>query len=71
MMYVIDTSVVVKWFIEEKDSNKAIKILEYYKLGELTIVAPDLVIYEFVNVLRYNRSFSKTEKKECLIAYLI
>jgi len=65
-MYVIDTSVVVKWFVEEKDSNIALEILEYYRLGKFTIIVPDLLVYEFVNVLRYNKSFNRSEKKECI-----
>jgi predicted nucleic acid-binding protein len=53
MMYVIDTSVVVKWFVKEKDSDVALEILEHYRSGNFTIIVPDLLIYEFTNVLRY------------------
>jgi len=66
MMYVIDTSVVVKWFVKEKDRDVALEILEYYRSGNFTIIVPDLLIYEFANVLRYNKSFNKIEKKECV-----
>jgi len=66
MMYVIDTSVVVKWFVKEKDSDVALEILEHYRSGNFTIIVPDLLIYEFTNVLRYNKSFNKIEKKECI-----
>ncbi len=65
-MYVIDTNIVVKWFADEEYSNKALTILDNYKLGKFNITIPDLLIYEFVNVLRFNKSFNSDEKKDCI-----
>ena len=37
-MSVIDTSVVIKWFIDEVDSEKAIRLREEYRVREREIV---------------------------------
>jgi len=50
---VIDASVVAKWFIPEEDSDKASKIMRKYSDGKIDLYAPDLLIYEVANVLRY------------------
>jgi predicted nucleic acid-binding protein len=50
---VIDASVAAKWFIPEEDSDKASKILQEYADGKIELYAPDLLIYEVINVMRY------------------
>ncbi|MBS7626477.1 type II toxin-antitoxin system VapC family toxin [Candidatus Bathyarchaeota archaeon] len=50
---VIDASVVAKWFIPEEDSDKASEIMRKYSDGRIDLYAPDLLIYEVANVLRY------------------
>jgi predicted nucleic acid-binding protein len=45
--YVVDASVVVKWFIPEVHSGAAIRLLE----GGRTLLAPDLLLPEVGNVL--------------------
>lgn len=56
---VLDTSVVVKWFRPtEILATKAIALRQAYLDGTLRIVAPDLLIYELANVLRYRSELS-------------
>lgn len=43
-MIVIDSSIVIKWFFPEDDSDKAEQLLQ-----NETFCAPDLLIYEFTN----------------------
>jgi predicted nucleic acid-binding protein len=50
VLYVIDTGVVVKWFIPEVDSDIAHQLLARYLQGVDTPVAPDLLIAECGNV---------------------
>lgn len=50
MLYVIDAGVVVKWFIPEVDSDIARQLLDRYRQGLDTPVAPDLLIPECANV---------------------
>ena len=61
MEVVVDASVVVKWFVDEKNSDKAIRLRDRYVEGEISIVAPELIIFETLNALKYKRLFSMNE----------
>ena len=50
---VIDASVVIKWFSEEEGSSRALAIRSDHIEGKKTLVAPDLLIYEVANALRF------------------
>lgn len=50
----IDASVAVKWFVNEKDSVIARKIKDSYVAGKIEIVAPNLIYYEVLNALRFH-----------------
>ena len=65
---VVDASVVVKWFIDEEDSDKALKIRDRYVNGEIMIIAPELLPYEVLDALRYSGVFSIDEIKEASVA---
>ncbi|MHA1505760.1 MAG: type II toxin-antitoxin system VapC family toxin [Candidatus Asgardarchaeia archaeon] len=65
---VVDASVVVKWFIDEEGSDKALKIRDRYVNGEIMIIAPELLPYEVLNALRYSGVFSIDEIKEASVA---
>ena len=47
MRFVVDTSIVIKWVVEEGDSEDALALRARHRL-----IAPDLLIAEFGNVLR-------------------
>lgn len=47
MRFVVDTSIVIKWVVEEGDSQDALALRKRHGL-----IAPDLLIAEFGNVLR-------------------
>src|SRR3989339_1098632 len=65
---VLDASVVLKWFVEENDSDKARKIRDDYVEGKIKIIVPDLLLYEISNALRFNKSFDKYEIDEILVS---
>ena len=48
---VIDSSVAIKWFVREPYSTEACRILDQYRIGALTMLAPDLINAEFGNVV--------------------
>jgi predicted nucleic acid-binding protein len=52
---VIDASIIVKWFSNEEDSDKAIKLRNMHIRGEISIVVPELVFMEVMNSLRYKK----------------
>ncbi|HEV7472937.1 MAG TPA: type II toxin-antitoxin system VapC family toxin [Pyrinomonadaceae bacterium] len=48
---VIDSSVAVKWFVVEPYSTEALKILDQYRNGSTSFLAPDLINAEFGNII--------------------
>ena len=51
---VVDASVAAKWFVPETDSDKAVTLRNRHVEGGLTLMAPDLLIYEVANALVYH-----------------
>ena len=60
---VVDASVVVKWFVEEEGSDKALEVRDRYVNGELKLIAPELLPFEVLNALYYKRLFTIGELK--------
>lgn len=58
---VIDASVVVKWFINEKYSELALKIRDRFVEGQLDLLSPSLLHYEVLNALKYSNLFNLGE----------
>ena len=48
---VIDSSIALKWFFSEPDSNRARSLLLDYQLGQLNVIAPDLIVSEITNAV--------------------
>jgi predicted nucleic acid-binding protein len=48
---VVDTSIVIKWVIDETGSNIAVALLARWISEGLIILAPSLLAYEITNVL--------------------
>ncbi len=65
---VVDASIIVKWFIEEKYSKQALKLRDKFANGNLQILGPSLLNFEVLNALRYSQLFNKTELKELAVA---
>jgi predicted nucleic acid-binding protein len=56
---VIDASVVIKWFSEEEGTQSALKLRGEHIDGVRTLMAPDLLLYEVANALRYKPGFNE------------
>lgn len=50
-LIVLDASVVIKWFHEERDTDRAEKLQEQISKGEVRALVPPLLFYEVANVL--------------------
>lgn len=48
---VVDSSVVIKWFVTEPLTPEAQRILDGYQAGTLNLLAPDLLVAEIGNVV--------------------
>lgn len=51
MPVILDASVVLKWFREESDTNKALEFQEAINDNQLQVYIPDLLFYEVTNAL--------------------
>lgn len=69
-MIVLDTSVIVKWFSEEKFTEKSLKIRERIRNEKEIGAFPDLFLYELSNALRYNPNFDKEDVREAVRSIL-
>ena len=56
---VVDASVAVKWFSEEEGTARALEFRESHIEGDRILVAPDLLIYELANALRFKPGFDQ------------
>lgn len=59
--YVLDSSVVIKWFSEEEDTDLALKFREGFLKGDIDIIIPDLQLYEIANALRFNKKLNSKD----------
>ena len=69
-MKVLDASVVLKWFLKEKDSDKATELKSGIVSGTLSAASPDLILYELSNALRYKQSYTSDLVAEAINAIL-
>jgi len=62
----LDTSVAVKWFICEEHSEKAANLRHAHGRAELLLHAPDILLMELTNALRYSPLVSAEEIPQAL-----
>jgi predicted nucleic acid-binding protein len=62
----LDTSVAVKWFIFEEDSEKATDLRQAHGQAELLLHVPDILFMELANALRYSPLVSAGEIPQAL-----
>lgn len=65
-MYVLDASVIIKWFSEEEYTDTAIEIRNKFFKGTYELAAPDLILYEVSNALRFNPKFDEEDVIEAV-----
>jgi predicted nucleic acid-binding protein len=65
--YVVDTSVVVKWFIVQSYYQQAIELLDMFEQGKCKLHAPTTIYLEFTNVLWKYRQFLSLEELQVIL----
>lgn len=65
-MWVVDTSVIYKWYVEEEHSDKALSILNTFIDGTTRITIPDLVFYELSNAMRFNPENTEKDVRDVI-----
>ena len=63
---VIDTSVAVKWFSREPDTPAALELRDRLYRRDVRLLAPDILLYELANALRFNPRFTADDVKEAV-----
>ena len=61
--YIIDASVAVKWFVEETDTRRAVRLKERFENGQVDLEAPSLLTYEVASALRFHPKIQLTLKQ--------
>ena len=51
--YVVDASVLVKWFMEEEDRDRALSLRELHTSGRSSLFVSELTFLEILNAIRY------------------
>ncbi len=59
--FVVDSSVVTKWFLVEPDSGQAERVRDEFAIGRIKLGVPTLLFYEVVNALRFSGSFNAAD----------
>jgi len=54
---VVDASVIVKLFLDEDKTKKAIDLIESHFRSEITIIVPELIFLEVLNALRFKKDY--------------
>ena len=67
-----DTSVVLKWFLHEgeADREQALILRQAYLEGRAQLLAPDLLLYEVANVLRYKSDWDASRVAQAIHSLL-
>ncbi len=55
----VDSSVAVKWFSEENETDKAVQLRDQHAKGMRQLWVVDLLYYEVANALRHKSSYDK------------
>ena len=53
---IVDASVIVKWFVDEEDSDRALALREEHRRGDTLLVIPEIALAEVINALRYKHT---------------
>ncbi len=59
--FVVDASVVAKWFLVEPDSKDAVRLRDDFATGRVKLTVPTLLFYEVVNALRFSGKFDEAD----------
>jgi predicted nucleic acid-binding protein len=51
MKWIIDSSIAIKWFVEEEFSQAAIELIQYASSAKVQLIAPDFILIETANIL--------------------
>ncbi|MFB6253214.1 MAG: type II toxin-antitoxin system VapC family toxin [Halobacteriaceae archaeon] len=65
---VVDTSIVVKWYIPEQHHETARALRDDYLDGQIELIAPALMPFEAINALKYSGLFNEEQLEEVALS---
>ena len=68
-MYVLDASLLIKWFSDKEYTDKALKLRDDFFHGNTKLVVPDMLLYEISNALCYNPNFDQNDVVEAVNSF--
>lgn len=63
---ILDTSVVIKWFYEEAETEHALRFFDRVAQHQVRAIIPDLLFYEFANTLKTKGKVGRPDIEEAL-----
>jgi predicted nucleic acid-binding protein len=69
-MYVLDASVIIKWFVQEPDSAAARSLFRQLRDGNIRVAAPDILLYELPNILLRKTGMDTAEVRRAVALLL-
>jgi len=64
---VLDSSVFLKWFLQEEIlADCALRLRQFFLAGSASIQSPTLALYEFSNALRYKNDWTLSEIQQAI-----
>ncbi len=64
--YVVDASVLTKWFMEEEDRDRAVGLRDLHTSGRSILFVSELTFLEILNALRYGPKAKEEDGAEAL-----
>ncbi len=65
-VFVLDASVVVKWYVKEEMRDIALKLRNHFVSELIDLEAPSLILYELGNALRHHPGSTATDCAEAV-----
>ena len=66
---VVDTSVIIKWFSPEEETEKALDLLRPITASRIDLILPHFTQLEISNILRLGKKFLQTKTDKCLVDF--
>lgn len=60
---VLDASAAAKWFLQEENTQEAVRLRDAHIEGTISLAAPDLLIYEVANALNFHPKTTVSDLK--------
>ena len=64
--YVVDASVLTKWFMEEEDRDLALGLRDLHTSGRSTLIVSELTFLEILNAIKYGPKAKEEDGAEAL-----